>query len=82
MFFLLVGNPQYDSLHKKHMSKCVLDFKVIPEASTTEFADFKAEVIRVRVAAPPEGKQEVDSLHSKEIRHSKNDRRFTFRKDL
>ena len=54
MFFSLVGNPQYDSLHKKQMSKCVLEFKVTPKASTTEFADLKAEVIRVRVSAPPE----------------------------
>ena len=54
VFFLLVGNTQCDSLHKKHMSKCVLEFKVIPEASTTEFADLKTEVIRVRVSAPPE----------------------------
>ena len=36
------------------MSKCVLEFKVTPKASTTEFADLKAEVIRVRVSAPPE----------------------------
>ena len=36
------------------MNKCVLEFKVIPGASTTEFADLKAEVIRVRVSAPPE----------------------------
>ena len=36
------------------MSKCVLGFKVIPGASTTELADLKAEVIRVRVSAPPE----------------------------
>ena len=51
---MLVGNTQCDSLHKKHMSKCVLEFKVTPKASTTEFADLKAEVIRVRVSAPPE----------------------------
>ena len=36
------------------MSKCVLEFKVTPKASTTEFADSKTEVIRVRVSAPPE----------------------------
>ena len=36
------------------MNKCVLEFKAIPGASTTEFADLKAEVIRVRVSAPPE----------------------------
>jgi uncharacterized protein (TIGR00251 family) len=54
VFFLLVGNPEYDSLAMRHMSKCVLEFKVIPRASTTEFADLKAEVIRVRVSAPPE----------------------------
>lgn len=54
MFFLLVGNPEYDSLAMRHMSNCVLNFKVIPGASTTEFSDLKAEVIRVRVSAPPE----------------------------
>jgi uncharacterized protein (TIGR00251 family) len=36
------------------MSKCVLEFKVIPGASKTEFADLESEMIRVRVAAPPE----------------------------
>ena len=36
------------------MSKCVLDFKVIPGASKTEFSDLEGEMIRVRVAAPPE----------------------------
>ena len=54
MFFLLVGNPEYASLAMRHMSKCVIEFKVTPKASTTEFADLKAEVIRVRVSAPPE----------------------------
>jgi uncharacterized protein YggU (UPF0235/DUF167 family) len=40
------------------MSKCVLEFKVTPKASTTEFAEVKAEVIRVHVTASPEkGKQ-------------------------
>jgi uncharacterized protein (TIGR00251 family) len=54
VFFLLVGNPEYDSLHQKHMSKCVLGFKVIPRASKTELADLEGEMIRVRVAAPRE----------------------------
>ena len=36
------------------MSKCVLEFKVIPDAAKTEFADLEGEMIRVRVAAPPE----------------------------
>ena len=36
------------------MNKCVLEFKVIPGASTTELADLEGEMIRVRVAAPPE----------------------------
>ena len=36
------------------MSKCVLEFKVIPRASKTEVADLEGEMIRVRVAAPPE----------------------------
>ncbi|MFP6894770.1 MAG: DUF167 domain-containing protein [Opitutales bacterium] len=54
MFFLLVGNPECDSLHQKHRSKCVLEFKVIPGASKTEFSDLEGEMIRVRVAALPE----------------------------
>ena len=53
-FFLLVGNPESDSLHQKHTSKYVPEFKVIPRFSKTEFADLKGEMIRVRVAAPPE----------------------------
>ncbi len=36
------------------MNKCVLEFKVIPGASTTELADLEGEMIRVRVEAPPE----------------------------
>jgi len=36
------------------MSKCVLEIKVMPRASTTEFADLEGELIRIRVAAPPE----------------------------
>jgi formylglycine-generating enzyme required for sulfatase activity len=62
VFFLLVGNPECDSLHQKYMSKCVLEFKVIPRASKTEFADLEGEMIRVRVAAPQGfhlGKHEV-----------------------
>tara|TARA_B100000959_G_C14763247_1_gene534263 strand:+ start:150 stop:431 length:282 start_codon:yes stop_codon:yes gene_type:complete len=36
------------------MEKCVLEFKVVPGASRTEIADVEGNVIRIRVAAPPE----------------------------
>ena len=51
---LLVGNPECNSLRQNHMSQCVLEFKVIPGTSKTEFSDLEGEAIRVRVAAPPE----------------------------
>jgi len=36
------------------MEKCVLEFKVVPGASCTEIADAQGNIIRIRIAAPPE----------------------------
>ena len=36
------------------MEKCVLEFKVVPRASCTEIADAEGNIIRIRIAAPPE----------------------------
>ena len=36
------------------MEKCVLELKVVPQAYRTEVADAQIDVIRVRLAAPPD----------------------------
>ena len=36
------------------MEKCVLEFKVVPKASHTKIADAQGNIIRIRIAAPPE----------------------------
>ena len=36
------------------MERCVLEFKVVPKASHTKIADAQGNIIRIRIAAPPE----------------------------
>ena len=52
--FFRLGNYESNALATTEMEKCVLEFKVVPRASNTGIANAVGDIIRIRIAAPPE----------------------------